>query len=447
MDFEPEERFPFSKTCRFAVAVRGETAQTPIEGVLYRLELTGETAHLDLFQDEQMTIKTISGENQYLRFDYEPEEVGESPIVQFKIISLTGECNLYFSKNNLFPDVDSNDAMIKITDTDFSALRTKMYNATLAFENLGDQEEVGVFVSIESETSCAFDITAHVLTKKEESNYQENIKDSVNYVRSIESFDVFEDGSKGKVYFKNFKFAFSSNSFKKTPPEFLDITVNSLASNLTICVQKDVETFDRTRSCDYSSQTDHLSIENLGRFWTNSTSFVISIQKSVKNDSAFTRFPLEFDLFINVNQDERMYLLYRPGMTFSTELKPASTLKVALDLSSMHNWGMILFDSSDPDFKVDVVAKSGTNERLVANLRSYDFGLYIPDAEEFKSLYCAKTCSLQLSLYTTGPTLSRVSLTYTLDDHPIVLKEGVQLSVPNNMNLYFVYEAESISGA
>lgn len=190
-------------------------------------------------------------------YKIEIPERENAKVINFRIVALTGECILYFSKQEKYPEEGKNEALVNVKNVNFSQLSVETYNLSLDLTKKSRYNEV--YIGAVALEYSVVDIYAEVVYKDDNKNFlvisDEVIKANRLTTRLITEKDYQKDHQlKKDIYYKNFRFSFPKEFAQQ---ESLNITVNCKNMGLSICAQKG-EQFDFEKKCDFSSSSDNL---------------------------------------------------------------------------------------------------------------------------------------------------------------------------------------------
>lgn len=184
--------------------------------------------------------------------------------VKFKVVSLYGKCDLYFSTSNPSPNEDLHEGKISVDNKNISSIALKSYDLSLKFPTYQTTENV--FIAIQAYEYTIIDIYSEEVLESEGIN---NLKIEIltpnkMVFRSIQEKDYFLNNQKVDIYYKNFQFVLP-HLYEHI--ESFNVTINSNHLGLYICVQQGQVQFDFNRECDFTSSTENLEISNgAGKF-------------------------------------------------------------------------------------------------------------------------------------------------------------------------------------
>lgn len=442
-----ENHYPTSNTCQFVIGVHCRDAFNKY-GAFYKLTSYTSGALADLKIESSTILKLTPGEKIHYKVDVNKALYSDELTALYaKVIAINGNANVYFSKTNDHPDSSDNEVSIQIEDDNLISLRTKAYDALVSLSGPYGPEpdalEKHVYIGIESHTYSVLDLYFDFVGPNTNSDHESIKEMNVLHRKITESRFWQNPHSKDRVYYTNFYFKipdYGEYTYYVAPK--LNLGLNSQVNGLKICVQENATEFDPTAPCSFESTTDHLTIDDTKTSMIKGKTFIFSIQKLVKENQKMNKFPIEFVLSLNSGIHVKDHELFAPGTSFTSVLHPNEGISFSIDLHSMHKSAQVYFHCSDPNVQAHLSTSSGMDYRYLTSLDHGIIGFSIQDAIEFKSLHCAKECKLNIAVYAYGNGAARFTILHVIDDSPIVLKEGDQVLVANNIGTYFVYEAD-----
>lgn len=447
-----ENHYPISKSCLFVIGVHCRDSTNKF-GAYYKLVAHGQGVITNLKLRTQTIVKLGPGERLSYRINL-GKSLASRDITSLyvKTVAINGLARVYFSKTNEVPDAMDNEQSIYIQDDHLVSLRTAVYDVFISldgpFKPEEDTNDKYVFMTIESSEYSVLDFYAELIGPHAPSG-TEIIGESNILHRQITSTQAFTDPvTESKIYFTNFHFKVPEKgqySYYTIPK--LNISVNSQLVGLRICIQENRTEFDPHMPCSFKSNTDHMTLDSSMTNFDKGKNFIISVQKIVKKEESFAKFPVDFTLSLNSGSNVKAQDLYVSGKTFTSILHENEGMQFSIDLRSMTKRAQIYFYASDPNAQANVSIGEGSEYVHLASLDQGYIGLNIINAATFKSQFCKKDCTLRVNVYTFGGQSSPFSVMYVIDDMPIILKEGDQLIVANNVDTYFAYEAEDTTHA
>jgi hypothetical protein len=442
-----ENHYPVSNSCHFAIGVHCRDSFNKY-GAFYKLISYTSGIITDLKLDASTILKLNPEEKSYFKVDVTKMLGSESITALYvKVIAISGNADVYFSKTNYHPDPSDNEALINIRDNNLSTLRTQAHDALVNLNGHygpeSDSEEKYIYIGVESQTYSVLDLYLEFVGPTTYNDH-EFIKESNVLHRKITQSRFWQNHTTGdKTYYTNFHFKIpqvGELTYYALPR--INIGLNSQVNGLKICVQENTAEFDVTAPCTFESTTEHLSIDESKTRMDVGKTFIFLIQKIVKEDQKMTKFPIEFVLSLNSGVHVKDHELFSPGTSFTSVLNMNEAVSFTIDLSPMHRSAQVYFYSSDPNVQAHVSTGTNQSYSYLTSLDQGTVGFSIQDAIEFKSLHCSKNCRLNIGIYAHHNSPARFTILHVIDDSPILLKDGDQLMVANNIGTYFVYEAD-----
>ena len=460
--------YPFSETCFFAVGVynRGlkkiynkkdltieekmkdiveEEANDKIKESSYSLKVTGqEIIHpIPFWESASVTVNEKSRLLIHLEKDSEffQNNLDQKKTLSLKIVSVTGNCNIYISTHSTNPDYEDNDLEINFNREENLELKTIVKKMTLDIE---DDNKNSIYILIEADTYSLIDIYPS-LSSSLKPYLPENLLMDNLVNRSITRDNNYKIDS-DFYYFENFVFKLPKNFLDK---ESLDITVNSQVLGLEICVQFNKDDFDFDNKCDKKSDSEILEFENIKESLKDINQFVIQIRKKIDSKTIFTRFPINYSLVINSSINSQLLKkkikLAKPGEVHTKKISPKSHQLYEINLPQIKKNSYVTFTTEELGIIAYIKNSENDNdEDSIAWLDKFNFGFYITDLYLFKTEYWNKdgSNSLFISVFNSGDEKGRFSLTFIYDDIPIYLKDGNSFYIPSGRKSYFISEVE-----
>jgi len=393
--------YPTSKTCLFVIGVHCRSSTNQF-GAYYKLVAHGQGVITNLNLRTQTVVKMGPGERRTHRIN-----IGKSlasrdiTSLHVKTVAISGLARVFFSKTNEIPDAMDNEKSIYIQDDHLVSLRTEAFDVYIdldgPFRPNEDSNDKFVYMTIESSEYTVLDFYAELIGPRAPEG-TEVIKNSNILHRQIASSQAFTDPvTESKIYFSNFHFKVpEKGQYRYFIIPKLSLSVNSQLMGLKICVQENRTEFD----------------------------------------------PHNFTLSINHGMGAKSLELHTPGKAFTSLLHSNEAIQFSIDLRSMQKQAQVYFYTGDPNAQANISIGEGDEYLHLASLDHGFIGYIILNAAAFKSQYCKKDCAIMITVYSFGGQGTSFSLLHTIDDLPIILKEGDQLTVANNIDIYFAYEAD-----
>ena len=438
-----------SQSCLFAVGVHCQKAGNKY-GAFYKLVAYGQSLEQQLTIRDSATVKAAARENMRYVMNVGATERTDGKWIDFHVVAITGVCKVYFSQTNENPTASDYDTMIDVRNESLVSLHTAAYKTTMALKkgrkNASNAKNKFVYISIDASEYTILNLYADL---KDEANHQgdlEVLKDFNLVHKKIPNHDYITNGAKNtRTYYKNFIYHVPDRSSQQYAQPKLKISLNSHVLGLKICVQ-DAKEFDKTAPCLFSSMNEHLTLDETDLKLPSGKTIIISIQKVLPADASTDHFPIEFSLDINSGISYAETELLTPGKSYSSKFVGGESSQFGIDLQPMKNHFSVFFTSDEANAQANVSIGEGDNFNYIATLDGKRFGFKVIDGQKFKRDHCkGASCKLAVSVYAFTMSPQRYSLTYVLDDMPIVMKEGDVITVPNNEETYFVAEADRSS--
>ena len=431
-DIKFDNTYPFSKTCLFVIGIHCPEYNKDNTSAFFRLSLKGQDLINNLELRKSASIRIFRNTKINLKSALTDMELDKFKLIIFKVICLTGDSDIYFSKTNTNPNQGDYDNFLEIKSDEGPIMKTKLYKTDIFLDHLFENS---VYFSINAKEFTVLEIYIDAV-ESIENELAENLQlDTVE--NRILSRDKFFKDENGFVYYQNFNFQFDNFSISNN---FFEISINTNIQGIIICVQKNKKIFDSSAKCDFSSNLELLTIILKNEF-KDTDNLAISIQKKVNSENIFTQFPIEFAITINTEKEVGYLDLVRPGQMFIRKLKPKKTISHIINLSNMEDNGYIVMYSTSNFIKAEI-SSSEYPKKIIATLTLNDFGYLINNVELFKEKHFSKNDNIELliKISNTSENAVRFTLAYTYDDIPMSLKEGYTLGIPSILYLYLVKE-------
>ena len=437
-DKKNNNKYPISKSCKFAVAVHNKSNN---EKTNYSLIITGQEIPKELFLSQSVSTTLSENTRQLLELHILPMDMEKMKTVNFKIVSLTGSCNIYISKDNPNPNSDDFDAKIEFERKGVKSLHTILKNIFLTLDNTIKNK---IYILVESLTYSIIDIYPS-LSKLLIPGEPEYLKLGNLVSRVIKRENNFHN-KKDFIYFENFVLDIPKDHQKN---ESLDITLNSNILGLEICVQKDKNKVDYNYGCDFKSDSEILEIIDMRNNLSMVKKLAIQIRKRIRKTELFTRFPINFSIVINSSFLSSVSFskikMTTPGQIFSKKMMSSSHQVYQLDFKNIENKGFISFTTEDPKISAHILNKFTSIEELSLKLGTLDhinFSFVINDAFSFETKYWDEGKYIYVLVMNSGNKKGRYNLLYSYDYLPIHLKEGNSIFIPSHLDNYFLSDVD-----
>jgi hypothetical protein len=434
--------YPISKTCNFAVAVfimDGDKAK-PID---YQLEVTGGSNHVKLSNRKAKAIKALPDTTSYFSFPLNATAATDQN-VDIKVFGLSGMGNMYVSQGNAYPSADNYEHKISYSHDTSSYLATKTYelNFTVPVDTIRASNQI--YIAFEAESYSIFDLFVSTRGVPGES-LGELMTPGETLHRSIGSKLTFHDYKERAVAYRNFHLDCRKGK-SAADIKSLEIVLNSDTFSLLLCVYPLTEgantKVNLKNPCRFSSRIDYLKLTEKDLKENPNGQYLVSVQKVLDADELDDDVVAGFGLSASINSEESVFGLHLPGSSIKGYLTAGRNVRVDVDLAKMNKTGFIVFASEDPDMTIAIRKGTNDNATLIGTLSDQRFGMYINRADAFKALHCKKDCVFSLFVSTTAKTPAQYQITYTFDDKPVLIKDGLQYRVPNMARSLFLYRPD-----
>lgn len=484
-----------SKTCKFAIGIYCRSS-TDALGSRFKLNLAGNGVHQEMFIEIPQSFQMASKDVQFYKIRLTPFILKEFESLKVKIITLEGDYSLFFSFTNKYPNAE--DAVLKMAITDENAVSLNtMSNSTIIdltklvlektdqikkneqiskkpqfFMNLKGKieklknpeteaqinsqnpffrkqkyENKHLYMSVESKKKSFFEIYMSPVFKSSSMGLipDEIIIPSKLIHRSIELISKAFDQKNGeRIFHSDFLFKHQIISSQNKKISELKITLNSDSSGLKICVQTDSESFYAEKGCQFESEIGVLSIKSSDYDFISKQRLVISIQAPNSKKNGNSSLPIDFSLVVNLLGNGLAIQLPNNGKTFTSAINRHGAMIFRIKLDSSEKNALILFDCEDLKTKAEFGVIKNNLFSFVEEFDQFTFGVQIKDTEKFCEKYVQnKRCEVEIYVYSNSRRKSKFSITHSLNNKPIGLKEGDFISFPSDIDQYFIYEMKS----
>lgn len=433
-------KFEILIKCRFLIALRYRQSDNKF-GVAYNLSFTGNTIVRKLMVKQSISLQISKNEMVYYRFKIPKNEHYKQLFL--RLVSLSGSCQVFFSRNAKYPDYEENEKNIKIENGDMCSIHTNTYEERF---DISDEHIRHLYMSIDGIDNCILDLYTDFSNLAGGKTIIEKLSIDNLVHRTIKENSFFKkDGN--IVYKADFYFIFPDEGFDNE--EFINISIDSEELGLEICVQKNYIDIDPSKNCDFSSTTEHIKILNESDIFRKGGEIAISIRKTLK-EGEFSNLPIEFSIIVKTKFPYLSTINLLEGKTYIHKLETKEDIAYKLNLTHMKKKGLLLFTSHSSFIRATLstdlnqVLEGKKDGNIITTLNNSNFGFGIENASEFKKKYCRKQkkCELFIMVDNTGDEIARFNITYNLDENPIKLRKGIQLFVPSNRKLYFIAQPE-----
>ena len=447
MSFEQlDNRYPFFNLCQFAVGIYGNNDGTEkFEGSFYSINGKGGNIHTNVAMRKSKEFIVEDGETKYLRFDLKDHSPSPKAIIRAKVVAITGTCKLYFSKFDKFPNPQDNEAKMVFSSEHFMSVRTSEKSVNIPFDTWGAYSSL--FVGIRSKEYCVLDFYVEKLNSADGDDGLKNelLKRGKMVKRKItdENFIDSLSSVKKRVYGRSFHFEGDVMTHLLT--QETKVIINSTVTGLRLCLQRGNKEFDPEQECDIESHTGVAVIPNLITILDPGIDWAFGVLLDIQDNGMFhTKLPVEFSVVCASGEDSKETLkILNPGRIFESHLTSRDTIIFKVNLLAVEEKSLIVLTSEDKSVKAEISL----------NQRDFSSPRFVLDADRFavelnhmeQDIICEKyeeddSCIFFIRVTTKSTLFTRFSLTYTVDDIPITLKQGAELFVPNKDNMYFLYD-------
>lgn len=428
-----------SRSCMFAIGVVGQMKGSTMNGD-YQLRIKDQDTHKTANIRSHIQASVNANDVINYKFKVSKDEKANYKFAAFKVTALNGNCNIYFSRTNTTPNANDFESIIRVTDDNVTSLETAIYYTSIGLDML--PSDSSIYVSVVGTDYCILELYADY------TNSEDNLDDMIQkfdenqIVYSRIDDDDSVESSTGKIYSKLFLF--------EIPPYneemgFLNITVNSHKLGLNICVQEDVDAFDYKKGCDYFKDNEVLIISRYYRAEDAGKKLFISVRKPFNSDLSLTNFPIEFSVLVSFDKTNSQDVkILAGGQSHSKLLTSGTDITYQLNAYYMNESGLITLSTDHPSIRAIITTDPKNVDSPIAVLSNTKFAMRIKRVFTFKQNYCASNeCALYVKVLNTSIHNYRFTLTYTVDDVPIALKDGSQIFIPSDMPQYLITEADA----
>ena len=438
-------KHPISQSCRFAVGVNNVDS-TNNYGTFYKLITYGSGLVNEIVSGKVTLIKLYTKERiRYRIFVGSTVDDFSNVSLFLKFTVVTGKCSVYFSETNQSPTAANNDLSVDLENDNFSSVHSKTFISQFRFKSnaASDISELRyLYMSVESAEYSVFELDSRWSETEINDASTEEITDKAIIHRQITSTSNTVKDQNLTAFIRKFilhlqdKGQTHANSSVK-----INLNAQHFGLNLCVKVLNKSKTQTPNDSCDFSSVSEQLIISKGDAKMIDATDLVVEVHKKFDPAKELPHFPIEFVLKVDDTDNYEHIELLHPGLSMVNSLNPGISQDFIIDLIPISRNLALFFNTADPEMTVQIaVANSDTRDYVMA-LNSKISGLKINQISQFREQRCQTKCKLMISVYTTSPQMHRYTLTYTVDDSPIILKEGDQLTLPNNIPLWFLFES------
>lgn len=426
-----------SKSCKFVVGITSSRVATDVI-VPYKLEVRGQNKFKTIYTRKSITLTLNSYDTKNFVISIDKVDFENFKYMSLKIISLTGSCKVYLSKTNENPTENDFDAFISINDDTNTSLDTGVYGTMLNLQHLNSNREV--YMSMVGIEYSILQIYIDFINSDADSNLNVHHIHEDELVHGKIGENNLKDFQNTKIYSQ--EFLFEAPPFLDVP-DYIEVSVNSNHLGLVICIQINVEEFDPTKICDYLSDNETITVPNFVNLLDDKKLLLISIQKREEINTNPVKLPIGFSILLTsgVSEGHNIKMLSF-GQPHAKLLKAGKTTSYRVNTNHIQNKGLILFSCDHPEVRAKLFIDSETMSEPIAILDQHKFALRINDMGAFKQKFAVDIeADILIQIANTSDHDYRFSVTFSVDDKPIILKEGTHISIPADINQYFIYEA------
>ena len=440
-----DDRYPYFVKCMFGVGVYGANTTQGFDGSFYSINGKGGYSHVDVAMKKSKEFIVEEMEKKFLRYDLKEHTPSSHAVIQVKVVAITGNCEIYMSKFNKFPSKEDYEESITFKHEHFMSVRTSEKIAYIPFDTYGTYSSL--FISIESNEYCVLDFYVDKLNSKSGGDGLKNeTLQKGKMVKRKLTEDNFNDTLSSvnkRVYARSFNFVMDESTSLLS--QATKVTVNSNIIGLKLCLQRGNKEYDPEEKCDVQSETGVAIIPNLINLFDPGREWSVGVILEKKKDGInHAKLPVEFSLVCSSGEDAKETLeILNPGRVFESHISRHETIIFKVNLLTVDEKSLIILTSEDKSVRGEISL----------NQRDFSSPKYVLDSDIFavelnhmeQDIICEKfenddSCIFYVRVSTKSSTTSRFSLTYTVDEIPITLKQGSEMFIPNKDNMYFLYD-------
>ena len=428
---------------RYAIGVRNLNKNPKIM-TKYKLEIHGEneTKKLDVQTSTFIKIDAKTVQRFYI-LNTSKCTGSSSKLLALEIFLINGDFELYMSQLNEHPNEVDNSSQMIVKNPNRASIKTTEHKKLIyLLENAGDK----IYLTIKTKYYSVFDILPIIKCDLDDNHVYEKISDEKVIHRKITKTEhdicqKFQTKTDFNCFAKRFIFEPEQAVDKYVISNEINIHLNSDYLGLRICVTEFSENENEINKCLAESQSHFLTFKKEEFKNQVTKSFFIWIYALVENELTSN---LDFSLKVSGNNSEKAIELTKSGHLMISKLTDKSFQLFSLDLKHIDQNFSFFMTSPDPSVIaiVELVSKRNTEEVIILN--SSRFGFKTIDIDEFKNNKCKTSCSLIIKVFRKSNLTERFSLLYVRESDPIVMFEGEQITIPNNMRHYLYYESHTI---
>lgn len=428
-----------SKSCRFAVAVHADLGSMK-PNTSFGLLMASSNTHRNIEAARPVPIILKTDEVQHYKLNVDHYTATNFKYAIFKVTALNGTCKLYISRTNATPNSTDFENVVEVKDDNMTSLETSIYYSSIEIGEL--PLDSAVYITGIGQDYCILDIYADFTNSAERMDdmIQQIYENSIIIARIDD--DDLNDSTQGQVFSKIFLF--------EVPPYneemgFLNITVNTNKLGLNICVQEDVAEFDYSKGCTYFKDSENLTIQRFFKPADAGTKLLISVRKPRRDEQTVRSLPIEFSILVSFDKTSNPGIrVLAAGQSHSKLLLSQASITYQLHAHYMTESGLITLSTDHPSISASLSTSPDGFDNPIVTLTHTKFAARIKRVFSFKQKYCIDTeCALYVKVLNASGHNYRFTLTYTVDDVPIALKDGSQVFIPSDAPQYFVTEADS----
>ncbi len=494
----PTNDFHVSQTCQFAVGVQAFEVNGT-QSCYYNLTVSGNTVHKRLFLNEPTDVRLTPDSVEYFKVSLSPQDMKDYSGLQIRVTTVEGSFSAFFSTDYKYPNRTNSFDSIVVDDEHFSTLQTVQNVTVFNFRRFNDSqapsadeggqpvrqrqfavtktggirrtdglEEGGgvrreskffgssernlrhLYVGVHSDKYSILELYVEPIVREDATaGHAETLVPAKMVHRTLDVFSQKVVGLNDSVtYFTNFAFRhrINANGTHAHSRNRLKLTLNSNA-RLTLCVQVGTDEYQVHKHCDFTSDTDSLTLKTSQYDFVNLQKVVVSVQRRVgAEDSSFIS--AAFTLVANIGGDDLSVEVPFLGRTMVATIDSHLAMFFRVDLRRASSSMALLFESEGSFAHASLAIQLPQGWTPMGSLDHGTFALEVEDVNVFCNTYFDKSADCYLYVYVSSESrsTSRFSLTCVADRGPILVKDGDFLSIPTTHNQHFLFESPSPEG-
>lgn len=438
---------PVSKTCLFTLAVVCADANNKY-GTYYKLvPISG--GKLEFASMNILNLAKIFPKEKYRYSVYigNSNEEFINKTLFMKFIMITGKCMGYFSETSKKPNEGDNDHSLLLENDNFSSVHSKVIYSQMGIMVKNPIRSDGsryVYITIECSEYSIFEFDLRWNQIELTDQFSEVLQNKVIYNRQITEDSITGTVKNNVSFLRAFMFYFDQQSIGGLSK--IKIHLSGQNFGLNLCVKIATEHDQFPTKCAFESNNEHLTIDKNDQLVRDASFLIIEVRKIFDAEKVAPHFPIDFTIKIEDQSNFNNIELLHSGRSTSSSLTPGVSQDYLLDLIPIQKNVAVYVSSPDPDIETNIFVLSEGKTNHVAVLTHQSSGMKINRIENFRVENCINNdCKLLISIYSPTENTHRFTITYVADDSPIILKEGEQLSISNNIPNWFIFESDNQS--